>query len=119
MNFRKLITKNGTMILAGRNAKNNEELISQVGKDEIVLHTKDAGSGFVNIKGKSLRGDIKQAGIFCARYSRDWRDNKKDVEVHRFKGKDIFKKKEMKLGTFGVRKFRRIKVKREWIEKCQ
>ncbi len=74
MNFRKLITKNGTMILAGRSAKNNEELISQVGKDEIVLHTKDAGSGFVNIKGKSLRGDIKQAGIFCARYSRDWRE---------------------------------------------
>ena len=119
MNFRKLITRQGTLVLAGRNAKNNEELIEQVKKDEVVFHTKEAGSGFVNIKGKPLRGDIKQAVIFCARYSQDWRDNKKDVEVHRFNGRDIFKEKAMKLGTFGVRKFRKIKVKKEWIKKCQ
>lgn len=119
MNFRKLTTKAGTLILAGRNANNNEELIAQIKKDEIVLHTKEAGSGFVNIKGKPLRGDIKQAAIFCARYSQDWRDNKKDVDVHRFKGKDIFKEKAMKLGTFGVKKFRKIKVRKEWIKKCQ
>ena len=119
MNFRKLTTRQGTLILAGRNAKNNEELIEQVKKDEVVLHTKESGSAFVNIKGKPQSGDIKQAAIFCARYSQDWRDNKKDVEVHKFKGADVFKLKAMKLGTFGVKKFRKIKIRKEDILKCQ
>ena len=119
MNFRKLITKQGTIILAGRNAKNNEELVAQVGKDEEVFHTAKPGSPFVNIKGKPQRGDIKKAAIFCARHSQDWKKNQSDVKVHRFKGKDVYKNKTMKLGTFGVRKFKRIKVKKEDILKCQ
>ncbi len=117
MKFREFTTKRGTLILAGKNAENNEELILQVKKNEEVFHTAKPGSPFVNIKGKPKLGDIKQAAIFCARYSKDWRDNKKDVEVHRFKGKDIHKDKIMKLGTFGVRKFTRIKVKKQDIIK--
>jgi len=117
--FREYITLNGTTVLAGRDAKNNEELIKQVGKNEEVFHTVAAGSPFVNIKGKSKKGDIKEAVIFCARFSRDWKKNKDDVKVHRFKGKDIFKKKDMKLGTFGVKKYKIIKVKKEWIENWQ
>ena len=119
MRFRELLTDRNTLILAGKNAKNNEELIAQVGKNEEVFHTAKPGSPFVNIKGKPLWGDIKQAAIFCAMYSQDWRDNKKDVIVHRFKGKDIYKKKWMKLGTFGIKKFKIINVKKKDIEKCQ
>ena len=119
MKFRKITTSRGTIILAGRDAKNNEELIAQVGKTEEVFHTAKPGSPFVNIKGKPKSGDIKQAAIFCARYSKDWKKSKKDVEVHRFKGRNIFKEKEMKLGTFGVRKFRRIKVRKNDIIKVE
>ena len=119
MNFRKLITNQGTLVLAGRTDKNNEELIAQVKPNEEVFHTAEAGSPFVNIKGKAKRGDIKEASIFCARYSRDWKKNKKDVLVHRFKGKDIYKNKLMKLGTFGIKKRKVIKVKKEDIIKCQ
>jgi predicted ribosome quality control (RQC) complex YloA/Tae2 family protein len=114
--FRELISKSGTIILAGRNAESNEKLVSQVEKNEEVFHTKAPGSPFVNIKGKPKTGDIKQAVIFCARYSRDWKKNKKDVEVHRFKGKDIYKGKSMKTGTFGVKKIKIIKVKKEDIK---
>ena len=112
MNFRKFITKSKTTIFAGRNSENNEELIRQTGKNEEIFHTASPGSPFVNIKGKPKRGDIKIAAIFCAKYSRDWKKKKLDVEVHRFKGKDIYKKKSMKTGTFGVKKFKRIKVKK-------
>ena len=119
MKFRELITKKGNLILAGRNAKNNEELVAQVEKNEEVFHTAKPGSPFVNIKGKAQRSDIKQAVIFCARHSQDWRDNKKDVVVHRFKGKNIFKEKGMKLGTFGIKKLKKIKVRKKWIEEFE
>ncbi|MFC1710724.1 NFACT RNA binding domain-containing protein [Nanoarchaeota archaeon] len=112
MNFREFVTKRETLILAGKSAENNEQLIAQVKPSEEVFHTIAAGSPFVNIKGKPKKGDIKEAAIICAAHSQDWRDNKKNVKVHRFKGKDIYKIKLMKLGTFGVKKKKVIIVKK-------
>ena len=121
MKFREFITKSGKLVLAGKDAESNEKLIEQAEKAEAVLHTKEAGSPFVNIKSKenekATKKDIKEAAIFCARYSHDWRDNRKQVVVHYFLGKDVFKIKSTKLGTFGVKKFKEIKVKKEEIEK--
>ncbi len=111
-----MLTDRGTIIFGGKSAKNNEELIKQVEKNEEVFHTDAPGSPFVNIKGKAKKGDIKDAAIFCAAYSKDWKKNKKDVIVHRFKGEDIYKTREMKIGTFGVKKIKKIKVKKEDIQ---
>ncbi|MFW6282596.1 MAG: NFACT RNA binding domain-containing protein [Minisyncoccales bacterium] len=121
--FREFILESGTRVLAGKDAESNEALIEQVQPEEVVLHTKERGSPFVNIKGSSSRikeffsDDLKKAAIICARYSHDWRDNKSDVIVHKFKGKDIYKEKKMPLGTFGVRKKKNIKIKKKDIEK--
>jgi len=116
--FREFITSSGTLVLGGKSAENNEELIGQVDSNEVVLHTKNPGSPFVNIKVNASIEDIKEAAVFCAKYSQDWKkSNKKhDVVVHIFKGKDINKEKSMKLGTFGVKKFKEIKVKKQDIE---
>jgi predicted ribosome quality control (RQC) complex YloA/Tae2 family protein len=111
--FREFTTSLGKRVLCGKSAKNNEELIEQVKPNEIVLHTANPGSPFVNIKGKSEKKDIEESAIICAKYSQDWRDNKKDVLVHIFKGSSIYKNKKMKLGTFGVRDFQAKKVKKE------
>lgn len=123
MGFREIITDRGTMIFCGKSAPNNEELIKQVRKNEEVFHTATPGSGFVNIKGRARKGDIKDAAIFCAAYSKDWKKNKGNVVVHRFKGKDVCKKAGMKIGTFGVKKIKKIKVKKEeiqeFLKKCQ
>ncbi len=123
MGFREIITDRGTMIFCGKSAPNNEELIKQVRKNEEVFHTATPGSGFVNIKGRARKGDIKDAAIFCAAYSKDWKKNKGNVVVHRFKGKDVCKKVGMKIGTFGVDKIKKIKVKKEeiqeFLKKCQ
>lgn len=117
MKFREYITKSGTRLLAGRDAQTNEDLIKQVEKNEDVFHTASPGSPFVNIKGKSDKIGLKEAAIFCAMHSREWKKNKGDVEVHKFKGKDIYKNKDMKLGTFGVKNIKKIKIKKSEIEK--
>ncbi len=118
MKFREWFNSKGTQILAGKSSTNNEELIAQVDKNETVLHTAKPGSPFVNIKTKKpTKQDIYDAALFCAKYSQDWRDNKSDIRVHVFKGKDIYKKKGMKTGTFGVKKFKIIIVKKEDIKK--
>jgi len=113
MKFREFETSSGKKVLVGKNAKNNEELIEQIEKEEIVLHTAKPGSPFVNIKGEANKKDVKESAIFCAKKSHDWRDNKSDVNVHLFRGKDIYKEKGMKTGTFGVKKFKIIKVKKK------
>ncbi len=115
--FREFTTSSGKLVLGGKSAENNEQLIEQIELEEIVLHTKAPGSPFVNIKDKEAsKKDIREAAIFCARYSQDWRDNKKDVVVHYFKGKDVNKEKGMKLGTFGVKKVKEISIKKKEIE---
>jgi len=119
MKFREFETSSGKMVFGGKSAENNEELVVQTKPAETVLHTAMAGSPFVNIKGKATKKDIKEAAIFCARYSHDWRDNKKEVIVHVFRKADIYKNKGMKTGTFGVKKFDEIKVKKEEILKFE
>ena len=121
-NFRKSVLSSGKIILAGKDAKQNEKIIEQSGKNEYVLHTAAPGSPFVNVKAAIedvTKEDLKEAALFCAKYSQAWKkaNVKKDVDVHIFLGKDIFKEKDMKLGTFGVKKVNNIIVKKEDIEK--
>ncbi len=121
MNFRELTLSSEKLALAGKDAESNEKLIKQAGKNEIILHTEKPGSPFVNIKtnaDETTKKDVKEAAIFCAKYSQAWKKAKikSDVEVHIFLGKDLFKLKDMKTGTFGVKKFKKIVVKKEDIE---
>ncbi len=114
--FREWFTSTGKYVVAGKNSKNNEELIAQVEPEETVLHTALPGSPFVNIKGKATKQDISDAAMFCAKYSQAWRDTKTDVKVHVFKGKDIKKEKLMKEGTFGVKTFSEVIARKRDIE---
>jgi len=117
-NFRKFTTQSGKLVLAGKDAESNENLIKQASKNELVFHTKARGSPFVNIKSDKneiTKEDIKEATLICAKYSHDWRDNKKDVIVHIFLGNDIQKEKSMPQGTFAVKNFKEIKVNKQEI----
>jgi predicted ribosome quality control (RQC) complex YloA/Tae2 family protein len=116
--FRKFQTLSEKQVLAGKSAENNEELVKQIKPNEIVLHTKAPGSPFCNIKEdvkKISKKDIKEVAVFCAVKSQDWRDNKRNVVVHYFLGKDIYKLKSMKTGTFGVKNTKEITIKRQEI----
>lgn len=111
--FRKFCTSSGKDIVCGKDAEQNELVVAQSGEKEFVLHTKEAGSPFCNIKGKATKKDMEETALICAAYSKDWKQNKSDVEVHLFKGKDIFKEPGMKTGTFGVKKAKSLTARKK------
>ena len=116
--FKRFWTSSGKLVLAGKDAKSNEELMSDVGKNEEVFHTVASGSPFVNIKASATnKKDRLEAAVFCASKSQDWRDNQSIVKVNRFKGKEVYKEKGMKLGTFGVRKKKVVTIGKIQIKK--
>jgi len=122
MNPRKIKLKSGTEILLGKDAESNDELMREFkGKENIILHTSAPGSPFCVInKLKPSKETIKLSGAYCARYSQDWRDNKKDVKMHVFTGKDVKKPFFAKKGTWKItKKPRVIKIKKKDIEKIK
>ena len=123
MKPRELKLFSGTVIFLGKNSENNDELVKNYqGKENILLHTANPGSPFCVIdKINPTKEEIKEAAIICASKSQDWRDNKGDVKIHIFTGKDVYKEKIMKIGTWGIKKKPKlIKVKKEDIERiCQ
>lgn len=121
MEFKEKNLSDGTRVILGKDAEQNEKLVKQyIGKENIILHTAEPGSPFCVIDNlKPLLKEIKEAAIYCALFSQDWRDNKIDVKIHIFTGKDVYKRKGMKEGTFGVKKYKLIKVKKKNIEKCK
>src|SRR3989344_4527123 len=95
--FRKFMTSSGKMVLGGRDAGQNEELVLHfLGKQNVIMHTKEAGSPFcIIVNEKPDDKDLKEMACFCAYYSRYWKKNKKDTEVHIFNGKQVYKEKNM------------------------
>jgi predicted ribosome quality control (RQC) complex YloA/Tae2 family protein len=118
MKFREFTTSSGKKVLGGKDAEQNEELVNQfLGKENLLFHTEKPGSSFCIILDlKPTKKDLKEVAIFCASKSQDWRDNKQDVNIHIFSGKEVYKWKRMPAGTFGVKKFQLLKIKKKEIE---
>lgn len=106
------MTSSGREIFGGRDAENNDELVSAALPNDVLLHTLAPGSPFVNVGEGASKSDLKEAAVFTAKYSQDWRDSKRDVVVNVFVRKDMNKDKRMKAGTWEVRKQERVKVKK-------
>ncbi|MEM2707517.1 MAG: NFACT RNA binding domain-containing protein [Candidatus Pacearchaeota archaeon] len=118
LKFRYFFTSKGNLILIGKNAENNELLIKKyTNKNEFVFHTKAPGSPFCVIKQdwkKIDKKEINETARICGVFSKEWKKGKKIIEVNYFLGKDIYKYKDMPIGTFGVKKIiGKIKVKSE------
>ena len=119
MKFRKYILSTGREVYAGKDSKNNDKLVEDAKKDDILLHTNAPGSPFVNIGTNPSKKEIEEASIFCARYSQDYRDNKRDVTVDIFSRMDMKKDSSMKEGTWAVKDKESIKVKKSDILKLE
>lgn len=103
--FRWFFTSHDFLVVGGKNAEQNEMLMKNyLGKKDIILHTKLPGSSFCIIKArkKISTQDAKEAAIFCACFSQQWKKHSKEVEVHIFKHEQIFKEPKQKTGTFSV-----------------
>jgi predicted ribosome quality control (RQC) complex YloA/Tae2 family protein len=122
MKPREFKLESGTEIFLGKNSENNDELVKLYeGKENFILHTAKPGSPFCIItKLNPTKEEIKQSAIICASKSKDWRDNKGDVVVHLFSGKNVYKENTMKSGTWGLKnKPKIVKVKKVEIEKLK
>jgi len=121
MKLREIILASRTKIFLGKDAESNDFLMKKFkGKGNTILHTVKPGSPFcvINTLNPSEK-DFHKSGVLCARYSQDWRDNKSDVLVNVFTGKDVKKERGMKKGTWSVKKSRIIKIKKEEILKIK
>ena len=121
MKFREKILPSGARLLMGKDERSNDELMKEFeGKENIVLHTSSPGSPFCVIENLNPgKKDVYEAGIVCARYSQGWRDNKDDVKVDVFTGRDISKPKKYKPGSWKVKKSKKINIKKSDILKFE
>jgi len=119
VNFREFVTSSDLKVFGGRDAENNDKLVWDAKPNDVLLHTSAPGSPFVNVGEEPLKKDIKEAAVFCAKFSQDWRDSKRDVIVNVFLRKDMEKDKKMKIGTWNVKKQEKMKVKKSDILKYE
>ena len=112
-NFRKFTLLSGKEISAGKDSEQNDLLVSSSSRKDLLLHTKEPGSPFVNIGEEATKEEIYEAATFCALKSQDFRDNQNDVKVHLFSKDKCFKDSSMKSGSWCVKKnIDTIKVKK-------
>ncbi len=99
--YRWFYTSSGKLVIGGKNAEQNEEIMKNVEVDDVIMHTSTPGSPFCIIKNPSAK-EIEETAIFTACFSHEWKKKKKKSEVHIFRGAQVIKNKGMKTGTFGV-----------------
>lgn len=80
--FRWSRTRDGVLLVGGKDAATNEELVKKhLDADDRVFHTDMAGSPFVALKGKASKGALQDAAEFTAACSRAWRNGYSSIEV--------------------------------------
>jgi len=99
--YRWFYTSSGKLVIGGKNAGQNEEIMMQVRKEDVIMHTASPGSPFCIVKSPD-KEDIEEVAEFTAGFSQDWKRGKKKSEIHIFKGEQVVKKKNMSTGTFGI-----------------
>jgi len=111
VNFREFVTSSGKRVFGGKDAESNDKLVWDAKKNDVLLHTQEPGSSFVNVGETPSKKDLGEAAVFCAKYSQDWRDGKKDVVVNKFFRRDMKKSSKMKAGSWRVLKSEKVRVK--------
>ena len=103
--YRWFYTSNNHLVIGGKSAETNEELIKLHKKfpKYIVMHTKTPGSPFsIIISDKFTEKDLEETAVFTGCFSRAWKEGKKSILIDIFLMEQIVKNKNMKTGTFGV-----------------
>jgi len=84
--FRRFVSSDGVLVVAGRDAVTNEILVKKhVQENDVVFHADIVGAPFVVVKtdGKAPSEEcLREAGEFAAAYSRGWREGFGAVDVY-------------------------------------
>ena len=117
-NYRWFFTSNNVLVVGGKSDEQNELVIRNFLKpDYTVMHTSAPGSSFMIIQTeKPTKKDLEETAIFTACFSKQWKSSTTSIEVDIFEGSQIYKTKQMKIGTFGVKGNKEsVKVKPELV----
>ena len=107
--YRWFYTSNKTLVVGGKNAQQNDELLRDVlsaKKDYYVMHTSSPGSPFsimLKDRAKISEKEIDECAIFTGCFSRAWREGKKKAIIDIFTTAQLSKTKEMKAGMWQVK----------------
>ncbi|MFP4116072.1 MAG: ribosome rescue protein RqcH [Candidatus Aenigmatarchaeota archaeon] len=84
--YRWFKTSEGFLVVAGKNADQNEELVKKKAqKDDVILHAEIEGSPFTVIKTEDREVTplaIREASEFCASFSKAWKRGLGSVDVY-------------------------------------
>jgi len=117
--YRWFVSSNGLLVVAGKNARNNETIIKRYTKpQDLVLHVDIHGSPFVVIKNEKKLSPlpaetIYEAAEFAAAYSRAWEQKIGTISVYYVKPEQVVKEGGLPTGSF------MIKGERKWLEKIK
>lgn len=106
--YRWFFTFSGKLVVGGRSAAQNDELLKKLKsekKDLVVMHTSSPGSPFAVIlseKNSLSSSDLEETAIFTGCFSRAWRENLKKTEIHIFSLSQLSKSPKMKAGSWSV-----------------
>jgi hypothetical protein len=106
--YRWFFTSSEKLVIGGKNAIQNEELlhlIKKEGKNFRVMHTSSPGSPFSIIledPKKIKKQDIEEAAIFTACFSQAWKSGKKCADIDIFNLSQLSKPRKAKIGTWQV-----------------
>lgn len=120
-NYRWFYTSEGKLVVGGKSDKQNELVIKHFLKPSFfVMHTLKPGSGFMIVQDSNpSQKDLDECAVFCGCFSKQWKNlkgNSSKIYIDVFEGKDIYKEKGMKAGTFGVKnKKKTVKIKPELV----
>lgn len=114
--FRWFISSDNFLVIAGKDAQTNEQLIRKHMKsNDLVFHTDITGSPFVLIKNPDNKNippqTILEAAEFCGSYSKAWKVGISAVDVYYIKPDQVKKEGGLPTGSF------MIYGKREWVRR--
>jgi predicted ribosome quality control (RQC) complex YloA/Tae2 family protein len=117
--YRWFYSSNSILVIAGKNARNNETIVKRYTKQQdLVLHVDIHGSPFAVIKNDKKLDvlppeTIYEAAELAACYSSAWEQKLANVHVYYIKPEQVVKEGGLPLGSF------MIKGERKWIEKVK
>jgi hypothetical protein len=120
-NYRWFYTSDGKLVVGGKSDEQNELVLKHFLKPSYtVMHTSKPGSGFMIIQdNEPSQKDLDECAVFCGCFSKQWKNLKNassKIDIDVFNGKDVYKEKGMKTGTFGVKnKEKTVKIKPELV----
>lgn len=111
------ISSDGFIVVGGKDARSNEELIRKYMKEnDLVFHTDITGSPFVIIKNPNKKripaSTINEAAEFCACYSKAWKIGIQ-ADVYYILPEQVKKEGSLPKGSF------MIYGKREWVRRIE